>query len=150
MRIQADDFDAGTLQDALLGDDCATGAVATFTGYARNTNAGREVASLVLEHYPGMTESSIESILREAAQRWPLLRASVVHRVGELGPGDRIVWVGVAAMHREPAFSACEFIMDYLKTRAPLWKKEGGPEGARWVEARQADGDRARRWRDAE
>jgi molybdopterin synthase catalytic subunit len=99
-----------------------------------------------LEHYPGMTEKSIAAILQEASERWPLLAAAVVHRVGKLQPGDQIVWVGVSSAHREAAFSACEFIMDYLKTRAPFWKRECGTEGARWVDARDSDEGRAERW----
>jgi molybdopterin synthase catalytic subunit len=102
-----------------------------------------------LEHYPGMTEKSIEQILREACERWPLLSAAVVHRVGRLEPGEQIVWVGIASAHREASFSACEFVMDYLKTRAPFWKKEGSADGGRWVEARASDDVRARRWLDA-
>ncbi len=105
-------------------------------------------STLELEHYPGMTEGSITQILEQAAERWPLLAASVVHRVGKLAMGDQIVWVGVASAHREAAFSACEFIMDYLKTRAPFWKKELGPEGEHWVSARQHDSSRAARWQE--
>ena len=103
-------------------------------------------APLELEHYPGMTEKSITAIMSEAAGRWPLLAAGVVHRVGDLVPGDRIVWVGVSSAHRGAAFSACEFIMDYLKTGAPFWKKEVGPEGEHWVAARASDDERAERW----
>jgi molybdopterin synthase catalytic subunit len=106
------------------------------------------VHTLELEHYPGMTESSILQIIRQAAARWPLLAAAVVHRVGKLSPGDQIVWVGVASTHREAAFSACEYIMDYLKTRAPLWKKESGPGGEHWVSVRQHDSSREARWQE--
>jgi len=113
----------------------------------RCANEERQVHTLELEHYPGMTESSIMKITKQATARWPLLAAAVVHRVGTLSPGDPIVWVGVASTHREAAFSACEFIMDYLKTRAPFWKKEVGPGGPRWVAARQQDDHRAARWR---
>jgi molybdopterin synthase catalytic subunit len=97
-----------------------------------------------------MTEKSILEILQQAEQRWPVLAASVVHRVGELHPGDQIVWVGVSSSHREAAFAACEFTMDYLKTRAPFWKREAGPEGARWVDARDTDSTRADRWEEPE
>jgi len=144
--VQNERFDVAELQQRLLGDTHEEGAIATFTGYVRKSNDSRIVNTLELEHYPGMTEKSILEILTEAADRWPLLGASVVHRVGLLQPGDPIVWVGTASSHREAAFSACEFVMDYLKTRAPFWKRELGPEGARWVDARSSDESRARRW----
>ncbi|MFK8047965.1 MAG: molybdopterin synthase catalytic subunit MoaE [Halioglobus sp.] len=144
--VQNDRFDVAELQQSLLGDTHEEGAITTFTGYVRKSNDSRIVNTLELEHYPGMTEKSILEILAEAADRWPLLGASVVHRVGLLQPGDPIVWVGTASAHREAAFSACEFVMDYLKTRAPFWKKELGPEGARWVDARSSDESRAERW----
>lgn len=146
VSVQEADFDVAQLQSALLGGLSEEGAVATFTGYVRSANEERDVYTLRLEHYPGMTESSIRRIVEEAAARWAVLAAAVVHRVGTLGPGDRIVWVGVASLHREAAFSACEFIMDYLKTRAPFWKKECGPRGEHWVAARAQDDDRAARW----
>ena len=148
VSVQEADFDVAKLQEALLAGAQQEGAVATFTGYVRRSNEQRQVDSMELEHYPGMTESSIAEILRQAVDRWPLLAASVVHRVGKLGPGDRIVWVGVSSSHREAAFSACEFIMDYLKTRAPFWKKELGPGGGHWVSAGEQDIRRATRWRD--
>ncbi len=146
VSVQTADFDVADLQAELLGGTSEEGAVATFTGYVRDANEGREIRHMELEHYPGMTESSIESILEDAASRWSLLGAAVVHRVGTLYPGDRIVWVGVSAAHRGDAFSACEFVMDYLKTRAPFWKKEHGPGGSSWVEARREDDRRAGRW----
>lgn len=146
VRVQEADFDVAQLQLELLRNGSGAGGVATFTGYVRDTNARREVHAMELEHYPGMTESSIAAIVDKAAGRWSLLAAQVVHRVGALRPGDQIIWVGVAAHHRDAAFSACEFIMDYLKTRAPLWKKESGPDGAHWVTARQSDEERASRW----
>ena len=145
--VQPECFDPGDLQLRLLGNEADEGAVAAFTGYARRSNDGRDVDTLFIEHYPGMTEQSIEATLEEAAARWPLLAAGVVHRIGELHPGDPIVWVGVTSAHRAAAFSACEFIMDYLKTRAPFWKKESGPEGESWVAARDTDAARAQRWR---
>ena len=148
VSVQAADFDVAALQRALLAGAQREGAVATFTGYVRRSNEQRQVDSMELEHYPGMTENSITEILRQAADRWPLLAASVVHRVGKLGPGDRIVWVGVTSSHREAAFNGCEFIMDYLKTRAPFWKKELGPDGGHWVSAREHDTSRATRWQD--
>ncbi|MDX1733655.1 MAG: molybdopterin synthase catalytic subunit MoaE [Halioglobus sp.] len=144
--VQEADFDVGRLQEQLLAGAAQEGAVATFTGYVRRGNDGRTVEAMELEHYPGMTEASIGEVVDEAIRRWSLLAASVVHRVGKLGPGERIVWVGVASAHRGDAHSACEFIMDYLKTRAPLWKKEHGPGGERWVEARESDSTRAGRW----
>lgn len=146
VSVQEQDFDTGQLQRDLLDETCQEGAAACFTGYVRAQNQKRSVRTMELEHYPGMTEKSIEQILLQAAERWPVLALSVVHRVGRLGPGEQIVWVGVTSAHREAAFSACEFIMDYLKTRAPFWKKELGPDGERWVDARNSDGVRAERW----
>ncbi len=148
VSVQEADFDVAALQEALLAGAQQEGAVAAFTGYVRRSNEQRRVESMELEHYPGMTENSITDILQQAADRWPLFAASVVHRVGKLAPGDRIVWVGVSSTHREAAFNACEFIMDYLKTRAPFWKKELGPDGGHWVSAREADTSRATRWQD--
>ena len=146
VSVQQEDFDISALQRQLLAGEQEEGAVATFTGYVRAANTGREVRSMELEHYPGMTESSIQAILERACKRWPLLAVSVVHRVGRLQPGDQIVWVGVSSAHREASFSACEFIMDYLKNEAPFWKKEEGPQGTSWVEARAGDRERASRW----
>jgi molybdopterin synthase catalytic subunit len=146
VKVQQEDFDIALLQSTLLAGLSDEGAVATFTGYVRRANDQRAVATLELEHYPGMTESSIQDIVQQAAARWPLLAASVVHRVGVLQVGEQIVWVGVASAHREAAFSACEYIMDFLKTRAPFWKKERGPGGEHWVEARHTDDSRAARW----
>lgn len=146
VSVQESDFDVAALQASLLAGKAGEGAVATFTGYVRTTNEQRQVHTLELEHYPGMTEQSITGILQDALSRWPLLRASVVHRIGKLAPGDQIVWVGVSSAHREAAFAACEFIMDYLKTRAPFWKKELGPDGEQWVSARDSDNGRAARW----
>ena len=148
VSVQEADFDVAALQQQLLQAEQEEGAVATFTGYVRATGDQSGVSAMELEHYPGMTERSILAILQESTARWPVLAASVVHRVGCLRSGDRIVWVGVASAHRAAAFSACEFIMDYLKHRAPFWKKETGREGSRWVEARTDDAERADRWRD--
>lgn len=143
--VQAEDFDPLALQEALLeGGDA--GAVGTFTGYVRRGGDG--VTAIELEHYPGMTEHSIETIAKEALSRWSLQAVTVVHRIGHLPAGDRIVWVGTSASHRGDAFAACEFVMDYLKTRAPFWKKELGRFGERWVEARDSDWARAGRWYD--
>ncbi|MHA7817228.1 MAG: molybdenum cofactor biosynthesis protein MoaE [Pseudohaliea sp.] len=150
-RVQRADFDPAELPATLLASsgkpEDAAGAVATFTGLVRRPPGDAAFTGLTVEHYPGMTERAIGAILDEAFARWALLAIGVVHRIGELAPGARIVWVGAAAAHRGNAFAACEFTMDYLKTRAPFWKKEHwGPE-ARWVEARSGDRDRAARWR---
>jgi molybdopterin synthase catalytic subunit len=146
VRVQQEDFDVGELQRELLQGSHEEGSVASFTGYVRASNGGRRLAAMELEHYPGMTERSIEDIIDQAAVRWSLIAATVVHRTGALQPGDRIVWVGAASAHREASFSACEFIMDYLKTRAPFWKREVSDDGASWVEARASDDARAARW----
>ncbi|SFN55271.1 molybdopterin synthase catalytic subunit [Candidatus Pantoea varia] len=122
------------------------GAVVTFTGKVRNHNLGDNVAALTLEHYPGMTEKALQEIVDAARERWPLQRVTVIHRVGELFPGDEIVLVGVTSAHRGSAFSAAEFIMDYLKTRAPFWKREATAQGDRWVDARDSDHQAAQRW----
>ena len=122
------------------------GAVVTFTGKVRNHNLGNDVAALTLEHYPGMTEKALQEIVDAARERWPLQRVTVIHRVGELFPGDEIVLVGVTSAHRGSALSAAEFIMDYLKTRAPFWKREATEQGDRWVDARDSDHQAAQRW----
>ncbi|WP_337008432.1 molybdopterin synthase catalytic subunit MoaE [Pantoea sp. AS142] len=122
------------------------GAVVTFTGKVRNHNLGHNVAALTLEHYPGMTEKALQEIVDAARERWSLQRVTVIHRVGELFPGDEIVLVGVTSAHRGSAFSAAEFIMDYLKTRAPFWKREATEQGDRWVDARDSDHQAAQRW----
>ena len=138
VSVQQHDFDAGTEMRALVGST-QVGAIASFVGVVR------EVA-MTLEHYPEMTESSIKKIVEEASSRWEVMDCTVIHRFGELKPSDQIVLVAVASAHRGDAFAACEFIMDYLKTRAPFWKKEHRAEGARWVEARVSDDDAAERW----
>ena len=124
----------------------AIGAVASFVGVVRDTNDGSSVSGLTLEHYPGMTEKALLGIVEEASARWEVLGCTVVHRVGPLAPLDQIVLVLVASGHRGDAFAACEFIMDYLKTRAPFWKKEVTPQGERWVDARDSDDAAAARW----
>ena len=144
--VQEEDFDVAALQGQLLQGNCEEGGIATFTGYVRANNMSRDVHSMELEHYPGMTEKSIAAILDEAAQRWTLQAAIAVHRVGRLTPGDRIVWVGASSAHREAAFAACEFIMDYLKTRATFWKKEIQPGQSSWLKSRDSDVAAARRW----
>jgi molybdopterin synthase catalytic subunit len=146
VRIQTADFDAGAEIARLRAGNPAVGAVASFVGVVRDRNDGDAVATLTLEHYPGMTEKAIEAIAAEARSRWDIIDVTVVHRVGELKPLDQIVLVVVAGGHRGDAFAACEFIMDYLKTRAPFWKKEQTPEGPRWVDARTSDDAAADRW----
>ncbi|KTC39626.1 molybdenum cofactor biosynthesis protein MoaE, partial [Pseudomonas putida] len=122
------------------------GAVVGFVGYVRDFNDGLEVRGMLLEHYPGMTEKALDKIVLEAAQRWPLLKLEILHRVGALEPGEPIVFVGVASAHRQAAFQACDFVMDYLKTRAPFWKKENTEDGPRWVQGRESDEQAAQRW----
>ena len=146
IRIQEEPFDAGALIEATHGANPGVGAVAAFIGLVRDVNEGSDVSEMTLEHYPGMTERAIERICRDAAERWEVLDARVVHRVGTLRPTDPIVFVAVASGHRRDAFDACEFIMDFLKTRAPFWKKERTDSGERWVEARASDDEAAARW----
>ena len=147
VRVQKEDFDVGAEIAALRRADARVGAVASFVGVVRDMNEGGTVEEMALEHYPGMTERSIEEIIAQARGRWKIYDALVVHRVGTLKPTDQIVLVVVTSAHRADAFAACEFIMDYLKTRAPFWKKEKTPSGARWVDARVSDDIAAERWR---
>ena len=147
VRVQTGDFDAGAEMAAMRRGNPKIGAVASFIGVVRDLNEGADVAEMTLEHYPGMTEKALEKIVAEAKSRWDIYDALVVHRVGTLKPTDQIVLVVVASGHRGEAFQACEFLMDYLKTRAPFWKKEKTPEGGRWVDARKADDAAADRWR---
>jgi molybdopterin synthase catalytic subunit len=146
VRVQTEDFDAGAEIARLRASDPKVGAVASFIGVVRDVNEGDAVSELTLEHYPGMTEKALEQILAEAKSRWDFYDALIVHRVGRLKPTEQIVLVVVASAHRGEAFQACEFLMDYLKTRAPFWKKEKTPEGGRWVDARSTDDAAARRW----
>jgi molybdopterin synthase catalytic subunit len=146
IRVQVAAFDPGTELNALHAANVGIGAVLGFVGYVRDFNEGQEVAGMFLEHYPGMTEKALEKIALEAEQRWPLLRLDILHRIGQLQPGEPIVWVGTASAHRQAAFDACNFVMDYLKTRAPFWKQEQGGDGPRWVEGRSSDKDAAQRW----
>lgn len=152
VSVREADFDAGAEITQLTAGREDIGAVASFIGYVRadkvHTAAAEKVVSMTLEHYPGMTEKALEDIVAAAKGRWPLEAVRVIHRVGRLTPGDRIVFVAVAAAHRGEAFAACEFIMDYLKTRAPFWKKEETPAGGRWVEARASDDRAMARWQD--
>jgi len=147
--VQREPFDTGAEIAAVAAGNRKVGAVASFVGLVRDVNDGDAVATLTLEHYPGMTEREIGRIVEEAARRWEVLGCTVIHRVGRLTPTDPIVLVAVASGHRGDAFAACAFIMDFLKTRAPFWKKEVTPEGDRWVESRASDDAAAARWLDA-
>ena len=146
IRIQQDDFDAAVEAGKLTCGRTDIGAVVTFTGICRASEAGHAVAAMTLEHYPGMAEAEIARHVDEAEERWALLGVTIVHRCGRLHPGDKIVLVMTAAAHRDEAFAAAEFLMDYLKTRAPFWKKEERPGGGAWVEAKTSDDVAADRW----
>lgn len=146
LSVQQQDFDVSAELALLREQSSELGAIASFVGVVRDINDDQQVASLELEHYPGMTESSINNITAQAADRWPLLGGRVIHRIGKLVPADQIVLVAVSSLHRSDAFNACEFIMDHLKTRAPFWKKELTPQGERWVDARDSDHSAAERW----
>jgi molybdopterin synthase catalytic subunit len=147
IRIQESDFDLTTEVKALRKNDPRVGAIVTFVGTVRDLNDGSEVTGMTLEHYPGMTEKALEEIITQARVRWDLYKTLVIHRVGPLLPEDQIVLVAVTSAHRREAFAACEFIMDYLKTAAPFWKKEETPGGARWVDARATDDAAIARWK---
>lgn len=148
VSVQEADFDSGAEIEALSRARDDVGAVATFVGLVRadKTLSEFSVQAMTLEHYPGMTEKALAEIVADAKTRWSVLGVRVIHRVGRLLPGDRIVLVAVASAHRGDAFAACEFIMDYLKTRAPFWKKEDTAQGGRWVDARETDDAAAARW----
>lgn len=146
ISIQRADFSLAEEVALLEQDNSVDGAVVTFTGRVRNQNEGKAVTSLTLEHYPGMTEKSLAKIIAQAKKRWRIGRVKVIHRVGELLIGEQIVFVGVTSMHRQDAFAANEFIMDYLKVEAPFWKKETSNQGAHWLEAKSSDEDKAARW----
>lgn len=146
ISIQTDDFDVASELAQLRGIDKSAGAIVTFIGLVRDMNEGDNVAAMHLEHYPGMTEKALERIVTAARSRWDVQAVRVIHRVGDLLPSDQIVFVGVSSVHRQEAFAACQFIMDYLKTEAPFWKHEATSEGERWVEARETDLEAARRW----
>lgn len=146
VQVQAAGFDAGELINRLYGNNPGVGAVACLIGYLRDFNQGQPISAMYLEHYPGMTEKALQRIAEQAFQRWPLLGLDIVHRVGNLTPTEPIVFVGAASAHRAEALAACSFVMDYLKTQAPLWKKEQTPQGAHWVEGRASDRQAAARW----
>lgn len=146
VSVREADFDTGAEIAALRAGDPRIGAVACFVGLVRDINDGAGVSEMTLEHYPGMTEKALEAIVAEALTRWDVYGVRVIHRVGRLLPTDQIVLVAVSSAHRGEAFAACEFVMDYLKTRAPFWKREVTPDGARWVDARETDDSAAERW----
>jgi molybdopterin synthase catalytic subunit len=146
IAVQSQAFDLQAEVGALHRNNPKVGAVASFLGLVRDINEGQGVSAMILEHYPGMTEKSLADIVERARARWEVMDACVIHRVGPLKPTDPIVLVAVASAHRGDAFAACEFIMDFLKTRAPFWKKEATPEGEKWVDARESDDQAAARW----
>jgi molybdopterin synthase catalytic subunit len=146
VSIQTEDFDLSTEVQRLREQDKRVGAVCSFMGTVRDRNDGQSISTMELEHYPGMTEKSIEAMIDEAFQRFDIFGARVIHRVGLLQPLDQIVLVAVTSAHRGESFQACEFLMDYLKTQAPFWKKEQTPEGARWVDARVSDDAALAKW----
>jgi molybdopterin synthase catalytic subunit len=146
VTIHTADFDLSTELATLRGSDHGVGAIVSFVGTVRDRSDGLGISAMELEHYPGMTERSIEAMIDDAMLRFELRRVRVIHRVGVLQPGDQIVLVAVTSMHRGHAFQGCEFLMDYLKTQAPFWKKESTPEGSRWVDARESDDTALRRW----
>ena len=146
IRVQTADFDLNAEQAQLRQGNPGIGAVVSFVGLVRDINDGQNISAMELEHYPGMTEKALEQIVVQAQARWDLINTLVIHRVGPLQPLDQIVLVAVATRHRGDAFAACEFIMDYLKTQAPFWKKEQTPEGSRWVDARETDDLALQKW----
>jgi molybdopterin synthase catalytic subunit len=146
IRIQQQPFDVGAEISLLIQSDQSMGAVVNFVGVMRNMNEGDAVSEMTLEHYPGMTENVLQQIVAKAHERWQLGNVTVLHRIGKLLPADEIVLVAVTAAHRGEAFDGCEFIIDFLKTRAPFWKKEKTPDGERWVEERKTDADAVDRW----
>jgi molybdopterin synthase catalytic subunit len=146
VRLQREDFDAAAEQAALTRGRTDIGAVVTFTGICRGAESGEPIAALTLEHYPGMAEAEIGRHVEEAKSRWPLLGVTVIHRYGRIEPGENIVFVATTSSHREAAFAAAEFLMDYLKTRAPFWKQVEGKSGKAWIEAKGADDAAAARW----
>ena len=147
VRVQREDFDIGVEVAALRAGNPKVGAVAAFVGTVRDVNDGAGVASMTLEHYPGMTERALADICTQAQARWDIEDTLVIHRFGELAPLDQIVLVIVTSAHRGDAFACCEFIMDYLKTQAPFWKKEATAQGSRWVDSRESDDAAAARWK---
>ena len=150
VRIQTEDFDVAAELAALKSSKADVGAIVTFIGMVRDLNDGDIIKTLTLEYYPGMTEKSLSTIEQEAKSRWNINQSLIIHRVGTLKPSDQIVLVAVTSPHRAEAFAACEFIMDYLKTKAPFWKKETTSHGERWVEAKSSDDDAQARWKQSD
>jgi len=148
IRVQQHDFDIGAELAKLTDGNTSIGGVCSFVGLVRDFAGDDAVDGMTLEHYPGMTEKQLEAIDKQAQDRWPLDATLIIHRFGSLEPGDRIVFVAAASAHREAAFEACHFLIDWLKTQAPFWKKETGKDGATWVEAKTSDDSAAKRWRD--
>lgn len=146
IRVQQEDFDIGAEITRLRADRNDIGAIVTFTGTVRDTAKGEAISEMTLEHYPGMTEKELERIEAEANVRWPLQGSLIIHRYGAMKPGENIVLVITVSAHRQAAFEAAEFLMDYLKTNAPFWKKEAGRDGGLWVDARESDDDALKRW----
>ncbi|NRA53537.1 MAG: molybdopterin synthase catalytic subunit MoaE [Gammaproteobacteria bacterium] len=149
ISVQTQDFDIGALYQQLNNDQLnphGYGAIVTFVGKVRDFNQQQHVAAMSLEHYPGMTEKSLAAIIQQAKSRWPIGEPIIIHRVGQLQPGDQIVYIGVTSAHRKAAFEACEFLIDYLKIKAPFWKKEQTDQGLVWVDARETDQAAATRW----
>ncbi|MCB2099942.1 MAG: molybdenum cofactor biosynthesis protein MoaE [Rhodobacterales bacterium] len=149
VRVQREDFDPGAEMAALTAGDHAVGGVCAFVGLVRDMAGDAAISSMTLEHYPGMTERELERIEAQAHERWPLNASLIIHRFGRLDPGDRIVLVVTASSHRQAAFESCQFLMDWLKTKAPFWKLEETPAGGQWVDARDSDDTAAARWIDA-
>lgn len=146
IRIQAEDFDVSTELKQLSANDKTVGALVSFVGLVRDINEGQSIHAMTLEHYPGMTEKALHEIVQAAQQRWPLQGVTIIHRIGDLLPRDQIVLVITASRHRHAAFESADFLMDFLKSKAPFWKKENTPEGSRWVDARESDEIALARW----
>lgn len=146
IKVQTDDFNIADEYQALCAQNTEAGAIVFFSGLVRDRNEGIDVTGLSLEHYPGMTERSLEDIVKQARLRWPILQVRLIHRVGQLDINDQIVFVGVSSAHREAAFDACRFIMDFLKTEAPFWKKETRTDGHHWIESQTKDQEAKTRW----
>ena len=146
IRIQAEDFDVSTELKQLSANDKTVGALVSFVGLVRDINEGQSIHAMTLEHYPGMTEKALHEIVQAAQQRWPLQGVTIIHRIGDLLPSDQIVLVITASRHRHAAFESADFLIDFLKSKAPFWKKENTPEGSRWVDARESDELALARW----
>ena len=146
IRVQREDFDVGAELEALSRGKTTIGGITSFVGLVRDIAGGQKITAMTLEHYPAMTERELQAIADEARGRWPLDAVLIIHRFGRLTPGERIVLVATASAHREAAFQSCQFLIDWLKTKAPFWKLEETPDGARWVDAQASDEAAAKRW----